>query len=344
MFHQKLGPFEIIGSMNRKLLVLLALLVIVGIVAYRTLGGDFNWELFFSSLRDVKLGWLSASVVLTLTTYFLRAMRWQVLLAPLKSIRVQPLFWTTIVGFSGIYLLGRAGELVRPLWLTRREGVPLSASIATIIVERVLDSLMLVAMFAWALMVVEVSSTSVVILSQLKSKAWVLAVGVIGAIVMLFVFRSNVSAVARFVRFRKLSAMIENLGRGLAFLGSGKSLMVVLFHSTVLWIAIALQFWFVLLGMHLEFSAGAATLVMVAAAIGSVFQIPVFGGGFQAAYVFCMTTFFSIPTEQAAATALIAYVFSYVPTIVVGGSYMLLHGISMRELKTAVRNPESETV
>src|SRR5688572_12093682 len=110
----KLGPFEIIGSMNRKLLVLLALLVIVGIVAYRTLGGDFNWELFFSSLRDVKLGWLSASVVLTLTTYLIRAMRWQVLLAPLKSIRIQPLFWTTIVGFSGIYVLGRAGGLVRP--------------------------------------------------------------------------------------------------------------------------------------------------------------------------------------------------------------------------------------
>jgi hypothetical protein len=52
------------------------------------------------------------------------------------------------------------------------------------------------------------------------------------------------------------------------------------------------QFWFMLLGMNFRFSIAAATLVMVGAAVGSVAQLPGIGGGFQALYIFCMTTFF----------------------------------------------------
>jgi uncharacterized membrane protein YbhN (UPF0104 family) len=97
-------------------------------------------------------------------------------------------------------------------------------------------------------------------------------------------------------------------------------------------------------GMDLDFSWGAATLVMVALAIGSVAQIPGIGGGFQVAWIFCMTTFFQIPLEQATATALIAFVLSYAPTIVLAALYMLLQGISIREFRTSIQSPRSEIV
>src|SRR5262245_57302196 len=129
--------------MSRKLLFLLALCVFVAIVTYRFRGGDFNWSLFVSSLWGLRPGWLAVSVAVTLLSYVVRAYRWQVLLAHLKSVRIEPLITTTLIGFSAIYVLGRAGELARPLWLTRRERIPFSASVATIIVVRFLDSLML---------------------------------------------------------------------------------------------------------------------------------------------------------------------------------------------------------
>jgi uncharacterized membrane protein YbhN (UPF0104 family) len=109
---------------------------------------------------------------------------------------------------------------------------------------------------------------------------------------------------------------------------------LVIAHSIVVWIVIVLQFWFMLLGMNFHFSLSAATLVMVGAAIGSVAQIPGIGGGFQAGYVFCMTTFFMIPAEQAIATSLIAWLSSYVPTVVAGGLYMVSHGLSLKDLRT----------
>src|SRR2546430_16702477 len=121
--------------MNRKLLLILALIVIVSIVAYRYIGGEFDWRLFFSSFRDVQIGWLAASIVATFGTYLIRAIRWQVLLEPLKAIDIRTLMTATLVGFAAIYVIGRAGELVRPVWLAQRERIPISASAAPLIRE-----------------------------------------------------------------------------------------------------------------------------------------------------------------------------------------------------------------
>lgn len=321
--------------MNRKLLFFLVLGVLLLIVAYRLRGWDFDWDLFFASLWDVKAGWLAASVAASLWTYVVRAFRWQVLLAPLKSIRITPLLSTTIVGFSAIYVLGRAGELVRPLWLTRREQVPLTSSLATIIVERFFDTLMLIALFAWTLFVIDLPAAVGATLAVMKDVAWVMAAGSAGAMLVFFLFRSNIDRIVRYVPFPRIAGLLHNFAQGLSFLQKGRSFGLVAVHSSVLWILIALQFWFLLLGMNFDFSLEAATLVLVAAAIGSIAQIPGIGGGFQAGYIFCMTTFFLVPAEKAIATSLIAWVFTYVPTVVVAGLYMIIEGLSLKDLRAA---------
>ena len=106
-----------------------------------------------------------------------------------------------------------------------------------------------------------------------------------------------------------------------------------MFHSVILWLAIALQFWFMMLGMRFNLVLAAATLVMVGAAIGSIAQIPGIGGGFQAGFVFCLGTFFAVPAEKALAASLVAWVFSYVPTVAIAAIYMLFSGLSWRDLR-----------
>jgi uncharacterized membrane protein YbhN (UPF0104 family) len=322
---------------NRKLWVSLGLIAGT-IIAFRLFLNHFNWVLFFSSLSDLRPGWLGVSVVLSLLTYLIRVGRWKVLLAPVKEIPLARLFWATIVGFSAIYLLGRVAELGRPLWLMRQEKVPLSASIATVVVERFLDAIMLVAVFAWAMMVIEVPEDSVVLLAELKRAAWLIAGTALVALMFLFVLRSHVNWVSRLIRhirFPTISRLTETFAQGLGFLGKTTSLAAVMIHSVALWILMALQSWSMFLGTNLEFSFGAATLVMVAAAIGSIVQVPGIGGGFQIAWAFCLVELFGVGREQAVASALIAFVFSYGPTIVVGGLYVLAQGISMSDFKTA---------
>ena len=320
--------------MNRKLLFLLVLTVIIVLASYWLVGRDFSWPLFVSSLWNVQPIWLTASIVATLLTYVARAFRWQVLLNPVKSIRMGQLISTNVLGFSAIYLIGRAGELVRPLWLTRRERIPLTASVATILVERVLDTLMLIALFGWALFLVKLPSAAVQTITLMKNGAWLLVAGSIGGMIFLFFFRSNVERITRYVPIARLARLLRSFAEGLSFLDRGRSFGLAIAHSFLVWIVIVLQFWFMLLGTNFHFSISAATLVMVGAAIGSIVQVPGIGGGFQAGYAFCMTTFFIVPAEQAIATSLVAWVSCYVPTVLAGGLYMVSHGLSLRDLRT----------
>jgi glycosyltransferase 2 family protein len=320
--------------MNRKLLVALVLIAVVGIVAYASRGWKFDWRLFVSSFRTLHVGWLVASIVATLATYLVRAIRWQVLLNPLKRIHLHGLLTATLVGFSAIYVLGRAGELVRPVWLTRKEHVPFSASLATILVERVLDFLMLVLLFAWTLMVVEIPQAAHASgpMELMKKMAWVLVVSSTVLMIGMFVFRSNIDRIVGFIPFQRIGKLMHNFAQGLSFLQGGRGFAVVLFHSVILWLLIALQFWFMLLGMQMNFSFAAASLVMVGAAIGSIAQIPGVGGGFQAGLIFCLGTLFAVPAEKSAAVSLIAWVLSVAPTIGIAAVYMLATGLSLKDI------------
>src|SRR4030095_13329252 len=288
--------------MNRKSLFFLCLAAISIYLLYKLGSWGFDWSLFLSSLENVQPGWLAASIFATMLTYVARAFRWQVLLNPLKSIRMGALINTNLLGFSAIYLIGRPGELVRPLWLTRQARIPLTASVATVIVERVLDTLMLIALFGWALLVVQLPSTATHIITLMKNAAWVMVATSVAAIIFLFFFRSNVDRINRYVPFKKLHSLLKNFSEGLSFLDRRRSFGLALVYSAIFWMTIVLQFYFMLLGMNFNFTVSAATLIMVGAAIGSVAQLPAVGGGFQALYVFFMTTFFNIPAERAVAS------------------------------------------
>src|SRR5689334_12173982 len=115
--------------MRQKSLFFLCLAAVSIFVIYELSPWTFDWSLFWFSLLNVQPWWLAASVIATLLTYVARALRWQVLLHPLKPVRTGLLISTNVLGFSAIYLLGRPGELVRPLWLTRQEQIPLTASV-----------------------------------------------------------------------------------------------------------------------------------------------------------------------------------------------------------------------
>ncbi|HET9217725.1 MAG TPA: lysylphosphatidylglycerol synthase transmembrane domain-containing protein [Terriglobia bacterium] len=328
-------------------MVLFILLVAGVILLYQNFLLDFDWALFVSSLSTFHPGWLAASVAFSLMTYLLRAVRWRVLLAPVKRVPTGPLFWATIVGFAAIYILGRAAEFARPVWLTRTQQVPFTTSMATIIVERFLDALMLIAVFALALMTVELPGDAAVVLSSLKNAGWLVAGIAAASMALLFVLRSHVAWIAGYIRhtrFPAVAALVEDFARGLSFVGSTRILATVILHSAALWMVIALQSWFMFFAMRLDFSLAAVTLVMVAVAIGSLAQLPGIGGGFQVAWIFCTTTLLMLPAEQAAATALFAFVLSYAPTIIVAALYLLAQGISVREFTNSIRHTRSEFV
>ena len=104
--------------------------------------------------------WLALAVALVLATYVGRALRWEVMLRPLrKDASLWRIFTATAIGFTAVVLFGRAGEPVRPYLIAKNENVSFSSQIAAWIVERILDLLMVLLIFGIAL--TQVSSSAI---------------------------------------------------------------------------------------------------------------------------------------------------------------------------------------
>src|SRR4051812_13705233 len=93
-----------------------------------------------AQLRAVDPWLLVAGIALYFVGTFLRAARWQVILRPVQPVPLRRAFATLVIGFTANDLLpARVGELVRAFLLQRSHRVPFAATIASIVVERVLD-------------------------------------------------------------------------------------------------------------------------------------------------------------------------------------------------------------
>src|SRR5688500_14189317 len=129
---------------------------IVSLLAIALLGWflrNADLQVVWEHVRNANLALLLLALAFVAVTYWVRAMRWQCLLAPIGHTRFRTTFRTTVIGFAALSLLpARAGDVLRPYLLARQEGLTTSATFATVVMERVLDLLAvlaLLAIFVW---------------------------------------------------------------------------------------------------------------------------------------------------------------------------------------------------
>ena len=107
----------------------------VGLVALFLRNADFSRVA--EGVRSARLDLLALAVALTMVTYIVRAQRWQYLLEPLGPTRFWVAFRTTVIGFAASSVLpARAGEVLRPYLLARREGLSATSTFAVGSVSR----------------------------------------------------------------------------------------------------------------------------------------------------------------------------------------------------------------
>src|SRR5271170_3210246 len=134
------------------ILVVLASLIALFLLAYRTRGATFRWDLFLATLDHVDWRWLTASICLILLSNVGRALRWQVMLRPFgRPIGVWRLTSDTAIGLTAGVLLGRVGEVVRPYLIAVQTGLPFSSQAAAWLLERMLDLLAVLFLCGYAL-------------------------------------------------------------------------------------------------------------------------------------------------------------------------------------------------
>src|SRR5688500_20374017 len=104
-------------------------------------------------VRGARLDLLLLALVFIASTLWIRTIRWRYLLAPIRPTRFRTVFRAGVIGFAALAILpARVGDLLRPYLVARQDGLPSSATIATIVMERVLEHvtvLALLALYVW---------------------------------------------------------------------------------------------------------------------------------------------------------------------------------------------------
>ncbi|MHB8503571.1 MAG: lysylphosphatidylglycerol synthase transmembrane domain-containing protein, partial [Candidatus Acidiferrales bacterium] len=189
-------------SSTRKLLIALLGLVVLGLVIYFSRGfihlKDFSVEKLLHAVRNANPYLLILSTVAIYVCYAIRALRWKLFQGNLGPSRFWPIYSMTLAGFSAVFLLGRAGEPVRPALLARKEGLPFADMFGIYFLERIFDFACTAVIASIALLLFKshapVGQAASTLEAAAKTTGSLLSAGVLGAIAFLVYLRLHGTA------------------------------------------------------------------------------------------------------------------------------------------------------
>ncbi|MEZ5346253.1 MAG: lysylphosphatidylglycerol synthase transmembrane domain-containing protein [Pyrinomonadaceae bacterium] len=314
------------------------LLILIAVSIFWFFGRDLDLNLVAQSLGKAKAVYIISAVLIICAGYLLRAKRWQVLLEPITETSLKELFATTAVGFTAVFLIGRAGEIVRPMWLPMRDKrVRPSAALVTLGIERVFDLASLICFFSLNLLWFEAPAGREKELAYIKTVGYILLGGTFAGILALYVYqRVSPGVISRVERVtshkfipdkiaRIIVSIFKQLAKSLEILRDWREIVSVTFWTVLLWLAIALPTWLVLLAFDLPLDFSDALFIVGWAAIGSVVPTPGGAAGAFHAATAGGLIFMNVAQEQAAAVSIAMHLVYFAPAVIFG-LYYFVHG------------------
>ena len=300
---------------------------------------DINFGEMWRAMARAHPGLIAAAIGATMMTYVFRAIRWRVLLEPIGATKFRTALRTTIIGFALLFLLpARIGEVVRPYLLARQDGLNATSTFATVVVERLLDVVIVLLLFAVAIPLVGVPVSR-----EVQVAGLVAAAGSVVALVALFILAGHPERLARWVAAlcrwlpERIGTTLTNFARtfaeGLLVMRNPAHLGVAMLWSVPLWSSIAVDIWLTTLAFDLTLPAIGSFLVMGYLAVGVSVPTPGGTGGFHYCYMLAMTTLFGADATVAAAAAIVLHAVSFVPVTLVGLVFMWQDGLTLAGLK-----------
>ena len=249
-------------------------ILISAVFLYFALNG-LDLEHFWEALQSANYWWLIPGVAVYFVGVWIRAWRWHYMLRPLKKIPTSTMFPIVCIGYMGNNIFpARAGEVLRAAMLRQREGVPISASLATVIVERIFDGVVMLSFVFLNLPELARLTASSGSLEGLDVSAvafWgalvffgALVVFILAAMFPKITMGIVDFVVARFVpgKFKeKTRDLAERFLSGLESLRSPFEALMIFFTTVLIWLMETAKYWFVMHAFPFEVSFFALMLM-----------------------------------------------------------------------------------
>ncbi len=287
---------------------------------------------------DADITYLIISIVVMIASVVVRAMRWKLILIPLHTFSLNPLYKSTMIGYFGNGVLPfRLGELLRAYAISRSNSISSSAAFGTILLERLLDLIGLAVLMA-----------IVAFLSPLMEWSRNVLFGLIIFTVCGFIFifwlgksHSNLhDKVVHWKLFENKSGqtilhIIKNVFEGLTSIRKTKHTGGLIFYTIALWFMYFVCTYLVVLATKIDISWLGACIILIATTLAiSIPSAPGYVGTYHAAAVYVLVNIFHIGIAESQAFSVLIHAIGYIPLVSIGFVYFLQSSIHFNEIKS----------
>jgi hypothetical protein len=311
-------------------------ILISAVFLYLTLKGMHLNE-FWQTLKTAKYWWLLPGVAVYFVGVWVRSWRWHYMLRPLKKIPTRKMFPIVAIGYMGNNIYpARAGELLRAAMLKQREGVPISASLATVIVERIFDGVVMLAFVFLNLPELArlTQNSGVVGTLNIRDVAIIGAVVFIGALLVFLLaamFPRTTERIANWFIDRLVPQRMRQKTRdltlrfltGLESLRSPLDALMIFITTVIIWLLETAKYWFV---MHaFPFTVSFFALMLMNGIVNLTTTLPSapgYVGTFDAPGIALLVAY-NVPQAIAAGYTLVLHAALWFPITVLGAYYYL---------------------
>jgi glycosyltransferase 2 family protein len=348
----------------RHYLILLLALLAVAFFLYKFRNSiaiqGFHWSAVAESLRGARIDLLLLALATIYGCYAVRSLRWMRFSRSLGSSVLSGdasagfgrhfwnVFSATLMGFACVFLLGRAGEPIRPVLIGKKESLPIPSMFGVYVLERVADMAATAVLAGTALLLLQGGGalhTGGNFIAGARSAGVALLALLVAMISFLIYFRHRGAEwLARRLQNpkwrtgwrEKVAVLLEGFSDGLQGIRTLGDLGMLVFYTTVHWTAVV----FVYLWTAHAFGGALgqvtfadALLVLAFTMVGSAVQLPGVGGGAQVATFLVLTLILGVQDGPAATMAIVVWLIGFAGCCLVGLPLLFREGWSMGELR-----------
>jgi glycosyltransferase 2 family protein len=311
---------------------------------------EINWRMIWHILSHLELIYIFPLMLINFLTILIRAKRWGYLLHSIKRVNLVELYKAVAIGSMANYLLpARAGEFIRALFLGNRSQINKTASLATIVVERVFDGLTVMIMFLFVIIFMPFPSAhSTVTFNQenIKLAGFLSFFFYFIMLGILLLIRFHSEPVNRFLGFalsllpKEISYNILNIFDsfvlGLSTLKKSRDIMMTCFYSVLLWADITILTYILFRPFQIDVSfIGAIFLNVILVFSITLPSAPGFIGTFHWACAASLI-FLGVEDNLAKSYAMILWLIGFLPTTALGLVLLWNEGSSLKSLQEKV--------
>jgi len=338
--------------------------VLLSAVAFYFASEEVSIAELFKYLASINYLWVLPAVLVTVFSFMLRAVRWQIILESTRRISFRSAFHPMMIGFMiNCVLPGRLGEVARPVILQKKEKVPFATGLATVVAERVFDICLLLLLFMLTagglkidpdqyvtfktyqlnqetlqtifdtmLMLAAMLIAGIVIFSIGKARDLIYSAILLTPGVFFFAGKQFKAAVRRKI-CEPVINILKNIAQGFALIRYPKKILLCAGLSALIWGLQACSYYLISLGspgINLTYIEITTVMVIICIFI-SLPSVPGWWGLWEAGGVFALSLF-GISAKDALGFTLANHAIQVIPVILIGFISAMILSVNIRRM------------